>query len=291
MTHALVDVAVAAVARVVAVEHPVVLARRGQDAIARVGARGAEVEHKHQVAAHVGQHLVVVLVPQLAYGRGLEVVHAREQVYHVVVPVVQVLVFQVLAVDQRPLAAGILVAPAVALAREVDPLGVAPLVAHEVEVGPVDERGCGHAYHLVQGHAAVDHAVVVAHHHVPVHLLVDEAEDDGLIAHQRLVVALGIAHGLLVGAAVGELPEYRGGLPVLVALLLDGLDPVVGYAHGHAVVKAQAAVAVGACQARHAAHLLGNGDGVWVDLVYEHVGQGEIASTPQKPAAIRNPTG
>ncbi len=153
---------------------------------------------------------------------------------------------------------------------------MAQLVAHEVEVAAVD-GGEGHeAYHLVEGHAAGHVGVVVAHHHVPVHFRVDKAENHGLVAHERLVVALDIRDGLFVGAAVGELPEYRCGMPVLVLFLLEGLDPVVGDAHGHAVVKADAAVLERDSQAGHAAHLLGYGDSLRVHLVDKDVGEGQI---------------
>ena len=251
-----------------------------------MGLRGAEVEDKHQVAAHVGQHLVVVLVPKLAHGQLLEVLDSANEVDHVVVPVVEELVLQVLTVHEIPLAAGILVAPAVPLTGEVNPLGMSPLVAHEVEVGAVDERSGHQANHLVQRHAAVHGAVVVARHHVPVHLLVDEAEDDGLVTHEGLVVALGIGNGLLVGTAVGQLPENGSGVPILVLTLLDGLDPVVGDAHRHAVVKADAAVLESAGQSGHAAHLLGNGDGMGIDGVDQHVGQREIGDGIGVLAAI-----
>ena len=202
--------------------------------------------------------------------------HSAYEVHHVVVPVVEELILQVLAVDEVPLAAGILVAPSVALAREVDPLGMPPLVAHEVEITAIDGRGGDKPDELVQRHAAAHHAVVVANHHVPVHLLVDKAEDDGLVAHQRLVVTLGIGNGLLVGTAVGEFPENRGGLPVLVLLLLDGLDPVVGDSHRHAVIEANASILHLASKAWHAAHLLGNSDGMRIHLMDELVGKGEV---------------
>ncbi len=50
----------------------------------------------------------------------------------------------------------------------------------------------------MESHAACHHAVVVTDHHVPVHLLVDKAEDDCLVTHERLVVALAVTNGLLV---------------------------------------------------------------------------------------------
>ena len=84
---------------------------------------------------------------------------------------------------------------------------MSPLVAHEVEVSTIDERSGHQTDHLMQRHATVNGSIVVIDHHVPVHLLVDEAEDDGLVAHEGLVVTLGIGDGLLVGTTVSQFPE------------------------------------------------------------------------------------
>ena len=128
----------------------------------------------------------------------------------------------------------------------------------------------------MQGDASGDGGVGVAHHHVPVHLFVDEAENHSLVADERLIVAFHVGYCLFVVAAVGEFPVYRGGMPVLVLLLLEELDPVVGDTHRHAVVEAHAAVLDLEGEAGHAAHLLGYGYGVGVEFVYELVGEGEV---------------
>ena len=112
---------------------------------------------------------------------------------------------------------------------------------------------------------------------MPIHVRVDETEDYCLVAHQCLVVAFTIAHGLFVGTSVCQLPEYRTGLPVLVGLLLDGLYPIVGYVHRHAIVEPVSSVGKLGSQAWHSAHLFCNGDGLWVDLMYKEVGKREIA--------------
>ena len=112
---------------------------------------------------------------------------------------------------------------------------------------------------------------------MPVHVGIDESEDDGLVAHQCLVVALAVGNGLLVGTTVLHLPENARWLPVLVALLLDGLNPIVGDVHGHAVVEAVAAVLKLGSQSRHSRNFLGNGDGILVHLVDEQVGQRQVA--------------
>ena len=103
----------------------------------------------------------------------------------------------------------------------------------------------------MQGNAAVCHIVLVALLEMPVHIGIDEAEDDGLVAYECLVVALGIGDGLLILTAVGYLPEHAGGLPMLVGLLLDELDPVVGHVHRHAIVESVTTMLDGRCQAGH----------------------------------------
>ena len=152
------------------------------------------------------------------------------------------------------------------------------LIAHEVEVAAIDGRSRDQTNHLVQGDTAVDHIVLVAFLEVPVHIGIDEAEDDGLVAHKSLVVALAVRDGLLVGTTVLHLPEDAAGLPVLVLQLLDGLNPIVGHIHRHAIVEAKAAVLELGSEARHARHLLSDGDGIGILLVNQAVGQREIAN-------------
>ena len=272
----LVDESIAAELGVVAAHEGRVFAGRGQNAVAVERLAGVEVEDKEQVVAHEGEHLVSVVLAQFDDGSLFEFFLLTHQMNHRLVEGTEVLVFQVVAVHEVPLAAGILVGPAVTLAGKVDPFGVTELVAHEVEVAAVDGREGDEPYHLVQSHAAVYDKVGIVLAHVPVHHVVDEAEDDGLVAHQCLVVTLGIVDGLLVGPPVGQFPEDGRRFPVLVLLLLDGLDPEVGDTHGHAVVKADAPVLELGRQTWHAAHLFGDGDGVGIDLVDKLVGQGEV---------------
>ncbi len=65
-------------------------------------------------------------------------------------------------------------------------------------------------------------------------------------------------------------------MPVLVFFLLESLDPVIGYAHRHAVVKTDAAILDGYSETRHAAHFFGDGDSVGVYFMDELVGEGKI---------------
>ena len=99
---------------------------------------------------------------------------------------------------------------------------MAELVAHEVQVATIDAGSSYQADHLVEGNAAVHHAVAVILAEVPVHVCINKAEDDSLVTHQSLVMAFCIGDGLLILTAVGYLPENTGGLPILILLFLNG---------------------------------------------------------------------
>ena len=151
------------------------------------------------------------------------------------------------------------------------------LIAHEVEVAAVDGSEGHETYHLMEGNAPAGNVVLVALLEMPVHIGIYQAEDDGLVAHEGLVVALAVGDGFLVRAAVLHLPEDAAHVDILIAHLLDGLDPVVGDVHGHPVVEAIAAVLKACSKAWHSRHLLGDGDGAGVHFVDELVGEREIA--------------
>ena len=157
----------------VGVEHNVVRACRHKESIVGERAVGTEVEHEDEVASHECKHLVAVVVPYLLYGSLREVLLAFNHLEHGLVEVAKIVVVEFLVVHEVPLAACILVAPSVALAREVNPFGMSELVTHEVEIAAIN-CSCSHeAYHLVQGNAAVNHKVLVALLEVPVHVGVD----------------------------------------------------------------------------------------------------------------------
>lgn len=197
----------AAVCLVVGVEHHGVFALLDQEAIVLKRPRGVEVEDEHQRAALVGEDLVAVVVPYLCHRSPLERPHRLDHLKHRFVEVAKVVIAEVVVVNEVPLAAGVLVRPAVALTREVYPLGMAKLVAHEVEIAAVDGRDGQQLDHLVESNAAIDGEIAVTLGHVPIHVGIDEAEDDCLVAYECLVVALDVGDGLLILAAVGDFPE------------------------------------------------------------------------------------
>ena len=196
--------------------------------------------------------------------------------YHLLIEAVEVGIEVVGVVHQVPLATGILTTPSVPFAGEVNPLGVSELVAHKVEVSSVDGGGGNEANHLVEGDTTVHHISRVSVLEVPIHIGVDESEDDGFVAHECLVVALGVRDGLLVLASVGHLVEDMPCFPVFVAHFLDVLYPEVGYAHGEAIVKAHAAILDGTSESGHAGHLLGDSNRLGFHLVNEFVRQSEV---------------
>ena len=89
-------------------------------------------------------------------------------------------------------------------------------------------------------------------------------------------MALGVTDCLLVLSLVGELPPDFPYAPLFVPEGLDPFDPVVGYAHGHTEVKAHSTGGVRCCKSGHSAHILGNGEGLGIDFVNEHIGESEI---------------
>ena len=93
-------------------------------------------------------------------------------------------------IDETPLTTGVFVTPSVAFAREVNPLRMAELIAHERQISAVDGGGGDETNHLMQRDAAVRHEGGMTVLEMPVHVGIDETEDDGLVAHQRLVVTL-----------------------------------------------------------------------------------------------------
>ena len=196
--------------------------------------------------------------------------------YHLLIEAVEVGIEVVGVVHQVPLATGILTTPSVPFAGEVNPLGVSELVAHEVEVASIDGGGSNKANHLVEGDTTVHHISRVSVLEVPIHISVNESEDDSLVSDECLVVALGIRDRLLVLASVGHLVEDMPCLPVFVAHFLDVLYPEVGYAHGEAIVKAHAAILDGTSESGHAGHLLGDSNRLGLHLVNEFVRQGEV---------------
>ena len=112
---------------------------------------------------------------------------------------------------------------------------------------------------------------------MPIHVGIDETEDDGFVANQGLVVTFRVRNVAFVCTAVGEFPENGGRFPVFVLQFLDGLDPIVRNVHGHAVVEPVSPVFKRGSEAGHATNLLCDGDGLGIELVNHLIGQRKVA--------------
>ena len=74
-------------------------------------------------------------------------------------------------------------------------------------------------------------------------------------------MAFSVADSLLVRTLVGQFVPHLTRTPLLVPLLLDPFDPMVGDAHGHTEIEADSTCLEWGRQPGHTAHILGNGDG------------------------------
>jgi hypothetical protein len=81
--------------------------------------------------------------------------HVAPDSQHVLVEGLELAVAEVRVVGQVPLPPAVVEGPVVALPRKVDPLRMAELVAHEVQVPFTPNRECYQPDHLVQGHASI----------------------------------------------------------------------------------------------------------------------------------------
>mmetsp|Transcript_58518 Transcript_58518/g.127102 ORF Transcript_58518/g.127102 Transcript_58518/m.127102 type:complete len:437 (+) Transcript_58518:300-1610(+) len=257
---AVLEARVAAEAALVRVQHaPHGLVEAHADGVVLEALAGVEVEDEEELAPLEGDDLValvldgdVLVVLRFLRVEPLEAVLAR---LHQLVERVEELVAEVVGIREVPAAAAVLVAPAVRRGREVDPLWVSELVAHEVEVALAAEAEHQEADHLVQSQAAVDaHGVLRAldQAHARVHLRVHEPEGVRLVADDGLVVRLAVGHDLLHVAAVREGVRDPAHVPGVVGALLEELDEHVRNGHGKPVVEAEAAVLHGAAERRHA---------------------------------------
>ena len=203
------------------------------------------VEDEQQVAVREGHRLVALVhqqIPRVTVGKNLVFFHQPD---HRAVEIAQPRIAQESVFCERPLPPGVGVAPAVALAREVDPLGMPELVAHEVEL-----------FARMHVHIEIEGAQLGALFGVGAPQIVD----DGLFAVHHLVVAQGQQVQLVV-----EVVHAEQQLTVGVRPLPEGggkiVQRVVHPAHVPLVVKAQAAVLDGSRDLREARRVLGDQNG------------------------------
>ena len=114
--------------------------------------------------------------------------------------------------------------------------------------------------------------------HVPIHISVNQTENDCLITHQCLVVTFGITDRLFVGPAISRFPPDSRWMPVLVFLFFDRLDPEVWNIHSHTVVETVSAVFDLSSQSRHTTYFFSDGDCILVDFMDQFVGQCQVCN-------------
>ena len=203
---------------------------------------GMEIESEEEPVPGKDQDLFLVLQePHVTHALGEDLM-LLGQLHHVLIEVVQPLVFQEAVLLQAPLTAAEMEAPAVAFPGEVDPLRMTELIAHEVQIALTAAGKGEQPDQLVQSDGPVDHRVVGGLVHIRIHGSVCQAEDHGLIAHQSLVMTLHIGDSIFAGAAQAHIAPHLADVPILVLLLLYSADPHIGQAHAQPVVEADTAV-------------------------------------------------
>ena len=234
-----------------------------------------EVEHEHQTVAVKCTGLLGALHQQHVGHALIEHVVLLGQGNHILVKLVQPLIFQGAVVLQAPLTAAVVEAPAVAFSGEVDPFGMTEFVAHEVQIAFTAAGQGEQADDLVQSNSTVDGGIVAVLVHVGVHIGTGQTEDHGLVTHQSLVVGFHIGNGFLTGAAQAHIAPHLVDIPELI-LALDCFDPHIRQTHAQTVVKADTAIRNGQSHAGHTGHILGDGNGVGVHLTDQLVGQLQV---------------
>ncbi len=195
------------VLRTVGVEYNLIFTLGYQDCRNRSRTPGGENCKQRADYPHISEYAVVVLIPYLHQWGGLKGGNRPDKGDHGLVEIAQIVIFQIGIICQMPLSACIFIGPVVPFTGKIDPFGMTELVTHEIEIAAIDGGGRHQTDHLMQGDATVyTERAAGPLRHVPVHIGIDQPEDDGLVAHQCLVVALGIGDGLFIGAPVGNLP-------------------------------------------------------------------------------------
>ena len=270
------DAALAAETTGVAVQVHVVITGAHGHGMVHPGLGGMKVEDIDHGSPFKGEPFFYARNPQEPDGGLAKKTAILNKGRHGPVKACQKWVFQVRVVHQAPLPPGIMTGPVIAVAGKIDPLRVAELIAHKVKIPAACRCKGDEADHLVEGHGPLDERIGVVFSHVIVHGGPGHAEKVGLIPHQGLVVGFGIADGRLPVAPVGQLVPDRVEIPGLIGHLLDELGPEIGEPHGKPIVKPGSPELPGKGQARHAAHIFGNGKGRGTDLVDQPVGKGKI---------------
>ena len=80
-------------------------------------------------------------------------------------------------------------------------------VTHKVQITAIDGRSSQQSDHLVKGNTAVNDIIFISLLEVPVHVGVNQTEDNGFVSHKCLIMAFAVGNSLFILAAVGYFPE------------------------------------------------------------------------------------
>ena len=89
----------------------------------------------------------------------------------------------------------------------------------------------------MKGDSPVDPDMIILLTHMVIHIRINQPEDERLIPHKGLVMGLGIANGLFIAAAVGQLKPQMADGPILILLLLNKFYPKIRNPHGQSIIK------------------------------------------------------
>ena len=199
-----------------------------------------------------------------------------QQLYHSLVKTIQVCKEIICIVHQIPLTTRVLMTPTITLTREINPLGVTELISHKCEISTIDSRSCDETNHLMQRYTTVHHISGMTMLKMPIHICVHKTEDNRLIAHQSLIMTLGITNRFLILTAVRHLVKDMTRFPILILHLLDILNPEIRNTHRQTIIKSHTSVFYCRSQTRHTTHLFGYTNSIGLHLVNNLVGQSEI---------------
>ena len=113
---------------------------------------------------------------------------------------------------------------------------------------------------------------------MPIHVGINQTENDRLISDQCLIVALGIRDRFLIPTTICYFPEHTGWFPIFVNFLLYRLNPIVWNVHGHTIIKAITAIFYLCSQSRHPGYLFRNGNCFGIHLMNQIVSQRQITN-------------
>mmetsp|Transcript_61777 Transcript_61777/g.147378 ORF Transcript_61777/g.147378 Transcript_61777/m.147378 type:complete len:223 (+) Transcript_61777:4157-4825(+) len=182
-----------------------------------------EVHHKEQITTLEGNDLVTLVLEHHILVFRRKPGETALRCLHQLVKSLEEVVAQVILVCEIPAAAAVVVTPAILRPREVNPLWVSKLIAHEVQVALTTKAEHQETNHLVQSQATVNAhrgSRALNQAHTCVHLGIHEPESNGLVTDNGLVVRLHVCHALLLPPSVGQGVCDPAHVPGIIGALL-----------------------------------------------------------------------